>query len=114
LSHKVLKRGFKELLENLVVTSSKRLFSRWLRELECKAVVVILSRVVITRGSQVNEPAKVILDWRQGVVSDVFSCRLYVHPREFRPHGDSISIGDEPGGKVGFKIVGVCRFENHN
>ncbi len=42
LAHKVLKRAFKELLENLVVTSSQRLFSRWLRELECKAVMVIV------------------------------------------------------------------------
>jgi hypothetical protein len=48
------------------------------------------------------------------VVSDVFLCRFYIHPREFRPHGDSISVGDEPRGKLGFKIVGFCLFEIHN
>jgi len=37
--------------------------------------------------------------------------RYYIHPREFRPHGDSISVGDEPSGEVGSKIVGVCRLE---
>src|SRR5260370_6964581 len=64
LAYKVLKRAFKELLENLLVTSSQCLFSRWLRELECKAVVVMLSCVVITCRRQINDPATVILHCR--------------------------------------------------
>jgi hypothetical protein len=45
------------------------------------------------------------------VVSDVFFCRLYIHPREFRPHVDSISVGDEPDGEAGFNIASACSLE---
>src|SRR5258708_30219749 len=86
LTYKDLKRTEDKSFEDLFVTSSQRHMCDRLTEKMSEAVVMVLTRVVVAQGRQVNQLGKIVLEFGKGVVIEINLCLFYVHASEGATH----------------------------
>jgi len=87
LLDQLLQRADNQAPEYVTMATRKGLSGNALSEHACQSLVVVLARVVIARGRQIDQAGKIPTYLRQGLLRQIFSSGLDIFVFQFAMHG---------------------------